>query len=835
MAPPGVSASTFRLVVTISTCITVVTTSIPVNTKTHTPPAVASSALPANKPQHVVFIVADDLGIGDVGAFNRARASDTPNIDRLAVKGLKLTRFRVNSPCCAPSRAAFITGFEPAAAGYSTSQACGLAGDGSEIASGRLNSTWITIPKAMRRAGYYTVHLGTWGLGGDNAPPPRAYGFDRAVIFSAQEEGLRFWPSYAQYPELKFRDKHALNELLIDDARIVAESAESVYISVNPSLPRAPLSPRREHMEAVGPKKCDLDAFYGKGFSFTRPPMPLRISSVACAERVYRASVYSFDRLVGTVHDLFASPNTLTIVTSDNGPELPVNGINSMRWTQRGVGMARGAKCSLYDGGLRVPFIMHWPSQILPAVSRIDAVAIDLLPTLASVTGIALKKDIRRKGRNIFASLNAERKQYRRPKGRLLFWESDYSKPGPCLAVSPRFAVMARDHPFKLLVEPAHKPYDRAELYNTSHSEKINLYGVVPSKDMERGLADWYQEARSTFPADGSSPKKCTPIFPHKESPTYECKVPRHRIGWPKRRVSTERRVLLGLFSPDKTGTTAIFSDLAAMPQISPAACKEVRFFDADEVFDETHCSAMDTPRAWGSERPGSKLAEPWTKWVQAPSGMPATDAYRAIINGAGNEPIAIECVHCCALSCPRALCAYRSTPSYFQHFSAPTRMANFFRGHRVKLLFALRDPVRRFLSRLLGHQEHLSLPREQLTCEAFLNDHIELVARCNRSAPLCGMTFNDTCAVAENNDVVTHSPVGVGAYIAHLEFQWAGAGFDITGELPAVLVFFSVDNLCAPRRGWDCACAAERIFYVRANGLTSIPSNRNLAWRCME
>lgn len=375
-----------------------------------------------------------------------------------------------------------------------------------------LNETWLSVAHVLRRVGYYTVHLGKWHVGCEpGMPPPDAYGWNLTRAWNANPIA---WPSYDEKTLYRWlwEDKHAMSEAMLADAAAVVARHKLFYMSVNPVVPHAPLSPRREHMEAVGPAECDLDIFWADQFAWSKPTQvhfmedPLvkgpgmhdtwrHRQSRACVERVYRASVYSFDILVGDMLAMLElnglADDTMVIVTSDNGPEVS-SGVHrptdpTARWSQVGLATPfRGFKRSLYEGGLRMPCLVRWP-RMHGRVARIvpdDVLSVDILPTLAHLAHadflLAQYPDRRRVGRiaRVLVQPPDVPPPSRLPGSRVVCWEWAYDLIGPCDVKAPRFAISSRDTGLKLLLDfsPTLLPFTdgvygplafrRHELYN---------------------------------------------------------------------------------------------------------------------------------------------------------------------------------------------------------------------------------------------------------------------------------------------------------------------------------------------------------------------------------
>jgi len=495
----------------------------------------------SSKRPSIMFILADDLGAGDVGIANEARRGDTPNFDRLAKESLTLTNFRVMSPVCSPSRASFMTGMESSVAGFPNVADCGAhqmwyvdrSGARRRTATDTvawLNESYVSVAHALRHVGYFTAHLGKWHVGCEQEMPgPSSYGWDLARAWNAHPLP---WPSYepAELVRWLWEDKHKMNEVMVADATRVVDKKRPFYLSVNPVVPHSPLSPRREHMEAVGPAHCDLDLFWANGFRWTReivrtynePPGGVKSKFFSrenwrhrqtpeCVERVYRASVYSFDVLVGDLLALLdtrgIADDTLLVVTSDNGPETTETPAKlydpTGRWSQVGLATPyRGYKRSLYEGGVRVPCLVRWP-RVHGRAARVvadDVVSIDLLPTFARVAGadayLDARPDPRRKGRVADVLITARPKKPSKHH-QVVFWEWAFDMLGACDVTAPRFAVTRRDTGLKLLLdfEPLHpltrtssqlmpNSFRRHELYNLTAdpSELTDLFRTAARK-----------------------------------------------------------------------------------------------------------------------------------------------------------------------------------------------------------------------------------------------------------------------------------------------------------------------------------------------------------------
>jgi len=309
------------------------------------------AAAPSPPRPNIVLVLADDLGWGDLGSYGN-RLIQTPNLDRLARQGLRMTDFYASANVCTPSRAGLLTGRYPIRTGLGHEVI--QAGD-----SNGLPEAEITLPEALKPY-YATALVGKWHLG--HVPPywpPTRHGFDLffGLPYSHDMKGVRLFDQRAPGVELTSED--AVFDQLEQRyfARgiqfIEANARRPFFLMLALTAPHVPLRPGQEH----------------KGHS---------------RAGLYGDVVEEVDAGVGgvmaTLDRLRLTDNTILIVTSDNGP-----------WFEGSAGPLRAGKGgSGWDGGYRVPFIVRWPERI-PAGRVSDAIAMnfDLLPTLVDLTGLS--------------------------------------------------------------------------------------------------------------------------------------------------------------------------------------------------------------------------------------------------------------------------------------------------------------------------------------------------------------------------------------------------------------------------------------------------------------
>ena len=320
-----------------------------------------SIAVPETPP-NIILILADDLGYGDLGTYG-AELIKTPHLDGLAEQGIRLTNFYASGNVCTPSRAGLLTGR------YAIRD--GLADRTITVSDTRgLPADTTTIAGLLQQRGYRTALIGKWHLGHHTqAQQPNAQGFD---LFY----GL-LHPNDVEQPIYR-------NEQATDNP--FEQSALT----------------RRFTEEAVSYIETDADQPFFLFLSHTAPHIPL-VPSPAFAGTsragVYGDVVEELDWSVGQVLEAVQrnqlSGNTVIIFTSDNGP-----------FPEGSTGGLRGGKGTAWGGGYRVPFIARWPGRI-PVSATADSMAmnIDLLPTLAEVTGVSPSRSVQLDGRSILPVL----------------------------------------------------------------------------------------------------------------------------------------------------------------------------------------------------------------------------------------------------------------------------------------------------------------------------------------------------------------------------------------------------------------------------------------------
>ena len=415
---------------------------------------------------NIVFVFADDWGWGDLGCYGHPHAK-TPNLDRLASQGTLFTQFYVCSGVCSPSRAAAVTGQFPARLsvhGHFASL---------EMNERRGMPNWLdnAVPNYMRllqEAGYRVGHYGKWHLGSrracvapiQGAPDVFDYGIDEARINVGNGPQLAFGGDTGE--ELIPGNRHRSSREIIDESIAFIRRNKDKPFCINVWLndTHATLDPNEEQLEPY------------RGF---RPHGVNHAGALA----VYYATVTNADRHIGRLMDeldgLGIAENTVLIFSADNGPE-DIHVPNASHSAAGSPGPFRGRKRSLYEGGVRTPFILRWPRGGARPSSVDDTTplsAVDLLPTFCSLAGLELPDSLALDGEDmsdVFRGAKRTRKTSLR-------WEWRFGVTGHPINKSPMLAI--RRENWKLLMNPTR---DRVELYDVTRDrmELDNVAGANP-------------------------------------------------------------------------------------------------------------------------------------------------------------------------------------------------------------------------------------------------------------------------------------------------------------------------------------------------------------------
>jgi arylsulfatase A len=320
---------------------------------------------------NIIYIMADDLGYGHLGCYGQKEIK-TPNIDRIAAEGIRLTDHYAGSAVCAPSRSVLLQGLHT---GH-----CYVRGNRPLPVEGNvpLPADTQTFGKVMQSAGYKTACIGKWGLGypGSTGDPTKQ-GFDHWFGYNCQRQAHSYYPTHLWRNDKKVmlrnsrgaQKDYSHDLMTLEALKFIRDNSKKPFLLYLPyTIPHSAF------------QVPDLGIYAGK-------------SGWSGKKKAIAAMITRMDRDVGTIakliKDLGQDANTLVIFTSDNGSA--GGGLHELF---KGSGPLRGKKGSLYEGGIRAPFVARWPGKIAKgAVSAHRSAFWDMLPTFAELGGAKVTKE----------------------------------------------------------------------------------------------------------------------------------------------------------------------------------------------------------------------------------------------------------------------------------------------------------------------------------------------------------------------------------------------------------------------------------------------------------
>jgi len=345
---------------------------------------------------NIVIIFTDDLAYGDLGVTGNPNIR-TPNLDRMAAEGMRLTDFYSASSICTPSRAALLTGRLPIRTGLNQVLF--------PYAKGGLQAEEVTVAEALQDSGYRTAMVGKWHLGDQKQYLPTHHGFETyfGIPYSNDMSARRraVAPGRRPRPASKAATKRPRREMpevpLMRNEEVIESDPDQSQIT------------KRYTAEAVGAIKklgSGEDPFF-LYFAHTMPHVPIFASEAFKGRSL--AGLYgdvvaeidwSVGEILGAIREIGEDGNTLVIFTSDNGPWL------AHKWYGGSAGPFRDGKFSTWEGGQREPFIARWPGRIPAGAVRNEvASTMDLFPTCLKLAGVEPRTSVEYDGGDISALL----------------------------------------------------------------------------------------------------------------------------------------------------------------------------------------------------------------------------------------------------------------------------------------------------------------------------------------------------------------------------------------------------------------------------------------------
>jgi arylsulfatase A len=428
-------------------------------------PRQSESAISGNKP-NILIVLCDDLGYGDLSCYGHPHIK-TPNLDKLAAEGIKLTDCYAAAPVCSPARAGMLTGRTP--------HRCGIYDWIPGNNRMHLRRQEKTVATLLRDNGYATCHSGKWHCNGKfnspEQPQPDDHGFEH--WFSTQNNA---GPSHHN-PKNFVRNGERVSPLEGYSSELIVQEA----------------------IDWLG-TKWDRSKPFCLFVWFHAPHEPIATSPEFMAmyedknKSIYYGNVtqmdHAFGRLMKTLDEMELYDKTFVMFTSDNGPET----LNRYRGANRSFGspgVLRGMKLHMYEGGIRVSGIIRWPGKTKPgSVSEEPVNGTDILPSLCEIAGAEVSRDRPIDGTSFLPIFRGRKLKRKVP----LYWR--YNN-----ALSKPFTVAMRQGDWKILAD---NEMTKFELYNLRQdiAEEHNLASSQPKRleGMKKILAKLHTEIDAEGP-----------------------------------------------------------------------------------------------------------------------------------------------------------------------------------------------------------------------------------------------------------------------------------------------------------------------------------------------
>ena len=463
-----------------------------------------SSVFAVEKP-NILFILADDLGVNDLGAFNPNTFYETPRLNQLAQEGMRFTSAYTAGNVCSPTRYSIMAGKYPVRSGITNY----LAGNRSENFEPAPLDLFMpleekTLGEAFKEAGYRTAYIGKWHLGDINQYGPQRQGFDvvsgdaRFLTPEYENIALPVQPPI-QHDHPTFIE--TLTDRLTEDSLTVLDAFHAMpkkpfllYLSFYQV--HVPLGASEKYVEPYRKKKTELGLQDDEAKDFaveeqthaTDEPRKTRFRQ---NHSVYGGMVTHSDECVGRILDkldaLGLRENTIVVFMTDNG------GLTTAEGSPTSNLPFRCGKGWNYEGGIRAPLIVRFPKSVKPnTVSDVPVTSTDFYPTLLDLAGLPQEPLQHLDGISFAPLLRGEKRDL---PPRPLYWHyPHYSNQGGF----PSSAVRAGDHKLIQRLEDG-----RVHLYNLKNDigERNDLAESMPEKiaELQKVLFDWYKETGARF------------------------------------------------------------------------------------------------------------------------------------------------------------------------------------------------------------------------------------------------------------------------------------------------------------------------------------------------
>ena len=390
----------------------------------------------------MIYILADDLGYGELGSYGQEKIR-TPNLDRLASEGMRFTQHYSGSAVCAPSRCVLLTGRHSGRAIVRDNWENGGWGPDEPEGQYPLPTGTPGLGRSLQQAGYATAAVGKWGLGGPGTSGrPNAQGFDLFFGYLCQRKAHNYYPTHlwrndekvplpgneeyfrahqkieapledeAEYAQRFARETYACDPMIEEALGFVRANAEEPFFLYYASpVPHLALQIPEADVAAY-PEEWDPEPYLGQK-GYLPHPSP---------RRAYAAMITRLDtevgRLLTLLEELGLEQDTIVMFSSDNG--VTYTGGVEAEFFDSTAGL-RGRKGSLFEGGIRVPFLARWPGRIAAGSTSDHPSAFhDVFPTILELVGLELPEEIPIDGLSLAPTLLGEGEQSAHP---YLYWE----------------------------------------------------------------------------------------------------------------------------------------------------------------------------------------------------------------------------------------------------------------------------------------------------------------------------------------------------------------------------------------------------------------------------